>query len=141
MLFRHLGMRKEPLLYQRFALLLNRSVEYQVGTINMATQQEQLLANTLPESLLLLLQSSPSTAAFQAANERMHKEMSIGFTGNADADFIQGMIPHHEGAVAMAEIVLKHGKDPEARKLAQAIIKAQNDEISWMKNWLKRHEK
>lgn len=41
----------------------------------------------------------------------------------------------------MAEIVLKHGKDPEARKLAQAIIKAQNDEISWMKNWLKRHEK
>jgi len=57
MLFRHLGMRKEPLLYQRFALLLNRSVEYQVGTINMATQQEQLLANTLPASLLLLLQA------------------------------------------------------------------------------------
>jgi uncharacterized protein (DUF305 family) len=81
--------------------------------------------------------ASASTKAFQAANTKMHKAMDIKFTGDADADFVRGMIPHHEGAVEMAKIVLAHGKDPEIRKLAEDVVKAQETEIGQMKAWLK----
>ena len=70
----------------------------------------------------------------------MHKAMMKAKpSGDADVDFVQGMIPHHEGAVAMAKTVLAHGKDPEIRKLAEGIIKAQDEEIAFMKDWLKKH--
>lgn len=82
----------------------------------------------------------PSVKAYTAANDRMHKEMSIAFTGNADVDFVKGMIPHHQGAIDMAKVVLEHGKDPQIRRLAREIIKAQNTEIAMMRAWLKKNE-
>ncbi len=83
----------------------------------------------------------PSVKAFTAANDRMHKEMAITFSGNADVDFVRGMIPHHQGAIDMAKVVLEHGKDPGIRRLARGIIRAQNTEIAQMKAWLKKNEK
>ena len=83
--------------------------------------------------------ASPATHAYIAANEAMHKGMAIPFTGNADVDFIAGMIPHHQGAVEMARIVLEHGSDPAVRKLAEQVIAAQETEIKWMQDWLARN--
>jgi uncharacterized protein (DUF305 family) len=84
---------------------------------------------------------SASTIAFKAANDKMHGGMNIPFTGNADIDFVKGMIPHHEGAVEMAKIVLAHGKDPALKKLARDIIKAQDKEIAFMRRWLSKNAK
>jgi uncharacterized protein (DUF305 family) len=84
---------------------------------------------------------SPAAKAFTEANAKMHKDMTITFSGNDDVDFVKGMLPHHQGAVDMAKIVLQYGKDPKVWKLAREIIKAQNTEIAFMNNWLAKKAK
>src|SRR5262249_14705030 len=60
--------------------------------------------------------------AYRAAMDRMHGPMMQGIA-NADPDtaFVLGMIPHHQGAIDMAEIVLKFGKDPRNQHFAREI--------------------
>ena len=82
-----------------------------------------------------------STTAFKSANDKMHAGMNIPFTGNADKDFVNGMVPHHQGAVEMAKIVLQYGKDPALKRLARDIVKAQDKEIAFMKGWLAKNAK
>lgn len=84
---------------------------------------------------------SASSLAFNAVNEKMHRDMAIAFTGEADVDFVRGMIPHHQGAVDMAKIVMTFGKDPEVRKLAEDIVKSQEAEIAFMRTWLQKKGK
>lgn len=84
---------------------------------------------------------SPSTQAFIDANAKMHAAMAIDFTGNADVDFVRGMIAHHQGAIDMAKVELEHGKDADIRKLAQDVITAQEGEIAMMKEWLANNAK
>ncbi len=88
---------------------------------------------------MMMGDQGPSSMAFMEANDRMHAGMAIEFTGNPDVDFLRGMIPHHQGAVEMARIELEHGTDPEVRKLAEAVIAAQEAEIKWMQDWLAKN--
>lgn len=84
-------------------------------------------------------EESPAAKAYNEANRQMHDAMDVEMTGDADVDFMRSMIPHHEGALAMARIVLEHGKDPEVRKLAEDVIATQEVEIKFMKDWLAKH--
>lgn len=66
--------------------------------------------------------------------DRMMKDMhQPGYTGQPDYDFLAMMIPHHEGAVEMARLVLIHGHDPMVRQLAEDIIASQTVEIAAMR--------
>jgi uncharacterized protein (DUF305 family) len=82
---------------------------------------------------------APSSAAFRAVNERMHRDMDVELTGDADVDFARAMIPHHQGAIDMARVQLEHGEDPELAELARAIIAAQEEEIAFLRAWLAAH--
>jgi uncharacterized protein (DUF305 family) len=83
--------------------------------------------------------TGPSSKAFASANAKMHGGMDIAYTGNADVDFVRGMIAHHQGAIDMAKIELEYGKDAGLRKLAEGIISAQEAEIRTMTDWLARN--
>jgi uncharacterized protein (DUF305 family) len=82
---------------------------------------------------------TPATRAYHAANDKMHKDMNIRYTGDADKDFVAGMIPHHQGAVEMAKVVLQYGKDPEIKALAEGIIREQEKEIAQFRAWQARN--
>lgn len=77
------------------------------------------------------------SAEYMQSMGKMHDEM-VKAAQKADADvaFVEGMIPHHQGAIEMAKIELKYGRDPAMKKLAQEIIDAQQKEIGFMQNWL-----
>lgn len=75
-------------------------------------------------------------AAFLAENdramERMMKDMAIAPSGDVDRDFVHMMVPHHRGAIEMAMAQLRHGRNPQLRRIAQEIIATQQQEIAAM---------
>ncbi len=85
-------------------------------------------------------ENAPPTAEFKMQNMVMHEDMNIKFTGNADIDFVRGMIPHHQGAVEMARTVLRYGKDANVRRFAAEVITEQQREIREMQRFLRRLE-
>ena len=82
--------------------------------------------------------NGPSSLALNAIAMKMHNAMSMTYTGNADVDFVKGMIPHHQAAIDMAKTVIAFGKDPQVKKLAEDVIKAQEAEITVMTEWIKK---
>ena len=78
-----------------------------------------------------------SEAAFVAENhsamDKMMAAMAVKPLGDADADFAAMMIPHHQGAIEMAEAELRHGHNEQLRRIAQEIIVDQQQEIAAMR--------
>jgi uncharacterized protein (DUF305 family) len=84
-----------------------------------------------------LSDSSEFAKDMAAGMDRMMRDMhAAGHGGDPDADFLAMMIPHHEGAVEMARLLLIHGRDPPTRRLAEEIIASQSVEIAAMKRRL-----
>lgn len=83
---------------------------------------------------------SDSQQAYMQSMENMHDPMMQGVMDpDPDVAFVRGMIPHHQGAIDMARVVIEYGQDPEIRQLAQNVIDAQEAEIAWMNQWLQEH--
>lgn len=66
----------------------------------------------------------------QAVMLQMGAAMCVTPSADPDRDFAQAMIPHHQGAVEMAQLELLYGQDPRLRRLAQGIVVEQSQEIA-----------
>jgi hypothetical protein len=83
---------------------------------------------------------SEASKAYMEAMRKMDAPMMTALqAGDPDVAFIRAMIPHHQGAIDMAQAVLANGKDEIVKVWATQIIKAQEAEIAEMEAWLKQH--
>jgi uncharacterized protein (DUF305 family) len=120
----------------------------------MKTNMETIMKNTMKtfamSALIAAVMTLPAAAQTKhgatadtpaaKANMEAHQKMTDTMkgmhpTGDADKDFVMMMIPHHQGAIDMAEVELKYGKDPELKALAEKIIADQKREIAEMEKW------
>jgi hypothetical protein len=77
-------------------------------------------------------EDTPFTAQSDAAMTRMMVAMQIKPSGDVDRDFVAMMVPHHQGAIDMAEAELSYGHNEPLRGLAQEIIATQEEQIAVM---------
>lgn len=77
------------------------------------------------------------TASTNSMDTSGHGQTTTAANVAFDQQFIDDMVPHHEMAVEMANIVLERGKRPELREMAEEIVTAQTTEIKQMKDWRK----
>ena len=83
------------------------------------------------------LAASPEETPFLAENRdamaTMMAAMDVQPSGDVDADFVAMMVPHHQGAIDMAQAVLRYGRNKQIRRIAQEIIVTQQQEIAAMR--------
>jgi Domain of unknown function (DUF305) len=106
-----------------------------VGTIFLASAKP--LPTLDPEICATSTSDVRAEASFLAENvaamKKMMGDMAVKPTGDVEADFVAMMVPHHQGAIDMALAVLRHGRNPQIRRLAQEIIVTQQQEIAVMR--------
>jgi uncharacterized protein (DUF305 family) len=78
-------------------------------------------------------------SAFMDVKMKMRESMPVDYSGDADVEFMRSMIHQHEGAIGLAEVELKYGKDPQARAFAEEILETQKVDIDRLKEWLAQH--
>jgi hypothetical protein len=76
---------------------------------------------------------APFLAENDAAMNKMMADMTVKPTGDVDHDFVEMMVPHHQGAIDMARALLRYGHNEQLRRLAQEIIVTQQQEIAAMR--------
>src|SRR5437870_13502622 len=84
-------------------------------------------------SLAAAPEEAPFVAENDAALNKMMTDMEIKPSGDVDRDFVAMMIPHHQGAIDMAQAELRYGRNEQLRRLAQEIIVSQSQEIAAMR--------
>ena len=87
-------------------------------------------ADNVPPSLK---REQPFLAQNNAAMTKMMNDMAIKPTGNIDRDFVAMMVPHHQGAIEMAQAELRYGREAQLRRIAQEIVVDQIQQISLMR--------
>lgn len=100
-----------------------------------------VMADEMSASMNMGANATDADKAFAQAMQKMMKNMQMKPTGNPDKDFVMLMMPHHQGAIDVAKVEVKYGKDPMLLKMAGEIIKAQEQEIGEMKAWLAKNGK
>jgi hypothetical protein len=80
-----------------------------------------------------LADEAPYLAENDAAMAKMMSDMAVKPTGDVDRDFVAMMVPHHQGAIDMAQAVLRYGHNEQIARLAQEIIVTQQQEIAVMR--------
>ena len=122
------------------ALMASPAVAQQPAPPASSTMLNKTNAQMAPMPGMVLAPTTvSSTKAFKAVDDNMMKAMDRPMTGSTDQNFVAGMLPHHTGAVDMARVELKYGKDPEMLRLASRIIATQRKEIAQMRAWQARH--
>ena len=91
------------------------------------------LALAAGTALAQTIDEGPFLAENDAAMAKMMAAMDIKPSGDVDADFVAMMVPHHQGAIDMAQAQLRHGRNEQLRRLAQEIIVTQQQEIAAMR--------
>jgi|SRR5271166_1254779 len=76
---------------------------------------------------------APYLAENVGAMTKMMIDMGIRPSGDVDADFVAMMVPHHQGAIEMAQAELRYGRNEPLRRMAQGIIVTQTQEITAMR--------
>lgn len=131
-------MNKELMIYSLAGFLAGSTVTALLGIATskpslQALPTANLMAKTeaVPTQSVRLTQTTPPDQTTPVPFRR-------GRMGQPDRHFIVMMIPHHEGAVAMADLALSRAKHPEIKKLAAAIKTSQTQEIQEMRTWYKQ---
>jgi uncharacterized protein (DUF305 family) len=75
----------------------------------------------------------PFLSENESAMNKMMADMTVKPTGDVDRDFVAMMVPHHQGAVDMAQAELRYGHNEQLRRLAQEIVVTQQQEITVMR--------
>ena len=78
-------------------------------------------------------EESPFLSENDAAMNKMMASMTVKPTGDVDRDFVAMMVPHHQGAIDMAQAELRYGHNEQLRRLAQEIVVNQQQEIAVMR--------
>ena len=112
---------------QNIATNLVQSQEAEVAVLKAWLSRQDL------SSMKIIPEAIKANYAFMMS---MMDGMSVSFTGNTDVDFARTMIPHHQGEIDMARVVLQFGRDAEIRTLARDTLSAQEAELSSLKEWL-----
>jgi uncharacterized protein (DUF305 family) len=117
---------------------LAKRIAAQQSEIDQLTAWQKTHPTTAPAGAAA--DGAAANAAYATASDRMMSGMmgdSMAHSGNADRDFVKMIIPHQQGAIDMANVQLKYGRDPELKALAQKVVSTGQAQMAEMNAWLK----